>query len=82
MASATLTLDRVPIGKSCYIKKLTNKGLVRRRLDSLGFTAGCKVKVLRKSPLNSPVLYLVRNAMIALRKEDAAKIIVLPVEGL
>lgn len=67
-------------GESAWVESLDASGRVRRRLLDLGLVSGTKVKALRKSPLGDPTLYLIRGAMIALRKEEASLIKVLDKE--
>lgn len=51
-------------------------GAVRRRLLDMGLIEGTRVKCLFKSPLGDPIAYRVRGTVVALRKEDSAKIFV------
>ncbi len=55
---------------------LTAEGLVRRRLLDLGFVPGTAVQGVRRSPFGDPTAYMVRGSIIALRGEDADRIIV------
>ena len=48
---------------------------MRRRLLDLGFTEGTKVRCLFDAPGGDPKAYWVRGAIIALRREDAARIV-------
>lgn len=57
------------------IEKLLTKGDLRRRLMDIGFVEGTKVECVRISPFKDPKAYLVRGAVIALRKEDAKTIL-------
>ncbi|MDR3178829.1 MAG: ferrous iron transport protein A [Oscillospiraceae bacterium] len=70
-------LDNISVGKTVKIIKLLSTGIKRKRLLDLGFIKGTKVSVLNKSPFGNPVAYLLRGAVIALRKEDAKNILVL-----
>ncbi|WP_067779611.1 FeoA family protein [Actinomyces vulturis] len=45
------------------------------RLTSLGFVPGRTVEVIRRAPLGDPVLYLIADYEIALRKTDASLIL-------
>lgn len=42
----------------------------------LGFIPGTIIESVRRSPLGDPTAYLVRSSVIALRKEEADKILV------
>ena len=45
-----------------------------RRLLDIGFTEGTRVQCLYAAPSGEPRAYLVRGAVIALRREDAARV--------
>ena len=70
----TLSLYELPIGKSGWVEGLTSSGMERRRMLDLGLVRGTEVEALQKSPSGDPVAYAIRGAVIALRREDAAKI--------
>lgn len=67
-----LSLADIPIGQKCRVKALTATGIIRRRLLDLGFVPGASVLVIRKAPFRDPTAYLIRGAMIALRREEAS----------
>lgn len=67
-------LSDLSIGEECRISAIDIDGLMRRRLMDLGFVPGTKVECLRRSPAGDPTAYLVRGTVIALRKEDAARV--------
>ena len=46
------------------------------RFIEMGFVKGQAVKLLRKAPLGNPYLVKIMNAEIAIRKDDASKILV------
>lgn len=47
---------------------------MRRRLQDLGLINGTKVECISKSPMGDPTAFLIRRAVIALRKEDACQV--------
>ena len=63
--------------KSCGTVKSINRHcpLYRRMLD-LGITEGTRIQSLMRSPAGDPTAYIIRGAVIALRKKDAAHILV------
>lgn len=61
-----IPLSSLSVGEKAVVKKLTSKGLIRRRLMDLGLINNTVVEVLHKSPLGDPVAYLIRGAVIAL----------------
>ncbi len=65
-------------GEKAEIVKLAGdlRGLARQRLLDLGFVRGSVVKAYLKAPLGEPVAYVVKDAVIALRKEQSDKILV------
>ncbi|SMB81788.1 ferrous iron transport protein A [Desulfonispora thiosulfatigenes DSM 11270] len=66
-----MKLTDLSIGEEGFVEKLEAKDTVRRRLLDIGLVEGTRVKVMRRSPLGDPTLYLIRGTMIALRKEEA-----------
>ncbi|WP_251862568.1 FeoA family protein [Clostridium sp. Marseille-Q2269] len=69
-------LSEVPVGKSCRVKELKVKELLKQRILDLGVVEDTEVYVLRRSPWGDPTAYLIRDTCIALRKEEGEKIIV------
>ena len=52
-------------------------GLNKCRLLEMGFTRGTKIKVLQKSIKNGPIEIEIRNSKLAIRREEAANILVI-----
>jgi len=67
--------DTVP-GETAHIHALYSENAIRRRLLDLGMTEGAPVTCLYRSPAGDPTAYNIRGAVIALRQEDAANIMV------
>ncbi|HHY70681.1 MAG TPA: ferrous iron transport protein A [Thermoanaerobacterales bacterium] len=76
MEKNIILLYNLPIGSSGRVKQLTAKGDIRRRMLDLGLIADTKVEALRRSPSGDPIAYQIRGAVIALRSEEASKILV------
>jgi ferrous iron transport protein A len=72
------TLAEMRVGQKARVVNLMVEGLTRRRLLDLGLLPGTEVRAAMKSPLGSPVAYEIRGSMLALRPEDASKIVVEP----
>lgn len=53
-----------------------SRGDGRRRLLDLGFVKGAKISIDLKSPLGNPIAYLIKGTSIALRKDQASKILI------
>lgn len=62
--------------ESATVLSLNVDSGIRRRLLDMGLVPGTFVTCAFKSPWNDPSAYLIRGALVALRKEDADKILV------
>ena len=71
-----IPLDKLPVGSLCVVEKLIAEGITRRRMLDLGLIKGTTVKSLMKSPAGNPIAYEIRGAVIALRSEEASKVLV------
>ncbi len=71
-----IPLNFLPIGKKAKVKNLTSDGIIRRRMLDLGLIADTEIEALQKSPSGDPTAYHIRGAVIALRSEEAQKIMV------
>lgn len=69
-------LSDLQCGQTARVGKLTLQGSMRRRLQDIGLIEGTKVECVQKSPSGDPVAYLIRGAVIALRAEDSAGVLV------
>ena len=58
--------------------ELLSDGAERRRMLDLGILPGTEIEVVMKSPMGDPTAYRIRDAVIALRKEQAALIKIKP----
>ncbi len=70
------TLAQLYPGDGAKITHLTVEGNLRRRLQDIGLIVGTTVRCVGKSPGGDPMAYSIRGAVIALRREDAARIFV------
>jgi len=73
-----VTLSDLPVGAAGEVCGVIVEGGARRRLMDLGLVRGTRVRALRRSPFLDPTAYLVRGAVIGLRREEARGIIVRP----
>jgi len=71
-----IPLNKLSIGSCGTVKMLTQKGPARRRMLDLGLVLDTPVEALRKSPYGDPTAYRIRGAVIALRAEEASRILV------
>ena len=67
-------LSDLPAGRSADVAQMDAPGPMGRRLLDIGFTEGTRVHCLYAAPSGEPRAYLVRGAVIALRREDAARV--------
>jgi DtxR family Mn-dependent transcriptional regulator len=69
-------LSSLQPGERAVVVALKAQGLTRRRLMDLGLTPGVVVEASMRSALGDPVAYKVRGAVVALRREQAARVLV------
>ena len=67
----TLCLSALPEGESAYVTQVRAGPAMDRRLIDLGLGRGTRVTCVLKSPAGDPCAYLIRGALIALRRADA-----------
>ena len=58
-------------GQAAIVRTLSAEGAMRRRLQDMGLIEGTRVECIGLSPLGDPAAYLIRGAVVALRKSDA-----------
>ncbi len=71
-----IPLNYLPLGSKAKVKILTSESDIRRRMHDLGLISDTEVKALQKSPSGDPTAYQIRGAVIAIRSEEASKIMV------
>ena len=62
-------------GEETVIRRIGGSPEVRKHLEDLGFTPGQKLRCLHRAPFGDPAAYEVLGAAVALRKKDAAGIV-------
>ena len=70
------SLDKLPVRQTARVEELRLNGSIRRRMQDIGLIEGTPVECLQKSPSGDPVAYLIRGAVIALRREDSGRVMV------
>ena len=73
-------LNELRQGQAARVLGLAVPGVSGQRLRDLGLTDGTMVYCVQESPLGDPRAFLIRGAVIALRGEDSAKVLVEPYE--
>jgi len=66
-----MTLDQINVGLTAIVTNLHSVNAERRRLLDLGILPGTVIETVMRSPLGDPVAYRIRNAVVALRREQA-----------
>jgi ferrous iron transport protein A len=69
-----MTLDNVNPGQGGIISKIGGQGMLRRRLLDMGLTPNTRVHVRKVAPMGDPIELSIRNYVLTIRKEEAAKI--------
>ncbi len=80
MGEGRMTLDDLRVGQRGRVVRLDTEGALKKRLLEMGFTKGAVVEVVKYAPLKDPVEYMLKGYHVSLRHEEAAKIIVAPLE--
>ena len=75
-AARLLPLSQIPLNQMVRIEHLEGPREDCDRLLDLGFTPGEEVVITHSAPLGEPVVVRVRGALLALRKREAAWILV------
>lgn len=71
-----LSLSDIAPGEHAVISNLQSTGSMRRRLLDIGLIEDTNVECLGRSPGGDPSAYLIRGAVIAIRSEDCANILI------
>ena len=74
----TIRLSSLKLNEKASILGISKecRGENRRRLLDLGFVKGTTISIDMESPLKNPVAYLVKGTSIALRNDQASKILI------
>ena len=73
-----MTLDKTPLGSTVRIVSLESSDNVTLRLMEMGMVPGSAVRVVKSAPLGDPIQICVRNYHLALRRNEARAITVVP----
>lgn len=63
------------VGKRAVIDKILTVGSMKRRFLDIGLIENTEVECVGQSPLGDPKAFLIRGAVIAIRKADCQNII-------
>lgn len=75
-----MTLDQVPIGKSCKVLKIGGEGKIRRRIFDMGITPGTEIFLRKKATFGDPLETTLRGYELTIRKNEAVFVEVEPLD--
>lgn len=67
-------LGQLRDGQRGLVTGVDEAGAMGRRLRDMGLVRGTQVECLQHSPFGDPAAYLIRGAVIALRREDSHQV--------
>lgn len=77
---SAMTLRDLRAGQSGIVISIHSEGAVKRRLVDMGITPGVLVSVRKLAPMGDPIEITLRGYELSLRKEEAGRIGILPLE--
>ena len=80
MSNSGIPLSCLKPGAMGKILSLDLSGTIRRRILDLGMVTDTLIESIGKSPSGDPTAYYIRGTVVAIRDEDASKIMVEPVD--
>ena len=69
-------LTKLELNTTGIIKEIRCNSSIKRRLLDLGFVPNTPITPIIKSIAGDPIAYEIRNIIVAIRKQDADKILV------
>lgn len=69
-------LNDIEPGQTAKVRELLSMGSIRRRLLDIGLIENTEVECLGRSPAGDPSAFLIRGAVIAIRREDCRNILI------
>ncbi len=70
------TLHRLVPGHNTRVIQVIGDDSLSRRLSDLGLWPGTEIEVVRRAPFGDPTEYRLRGYRLALRSDEAARILV------
>lgn len=70
------SLDEILLDETAIIEDVRCVGNIKRRLLDLGFIKGTKITPVLVSPSKDPRAFFIRGMTIAIREEEARKVLV------
>ncbi len=75
----TIPLSKLELNSKAIIKEINCCNSIKRRLLDLGLIENTEITPVFQNISGDPIAYEVRNIILAIRKQDAEKILVLPI---
>ncbi len=66
-----MTADKLKKGIPAIIVSVSGERAFKRRLESIGATAGAPIIYIRSAPFGDPVVFAVKDTRFAIRMTDA-----------
>ena len=73
-----MTLDQLPIGQEAIITAVGGQGELRCRFLDMGIIPKTRVRMHKVAPMGDPMEIRLRGYELTIRREDAAKITIVP----
>ena len=73
-----MTLDQLPIGQEAIITAVGGQGELRCRFLDMGIIPKTRVRMQKVAPMGDPMEIRLRGYELTIRREDAAKITIVP----
>ena len=73
-------LSTLAPGERAVVVSIDSANPIGRRLIDLGFVPGTPIRAIRRAPLGDPITYELRGGRLCLRRSEAKRIGVVPVE--
>ncbi len=77
--ASVCALDSLPIGSRCQLVEIKEPSENILRLMEMGLIPGINVVIERTAPLNSPFSIRLPGCTLAVRREDARRLMVAPI---
>ncbi len=75
-AIAQISLDKLKVGQSGTVVKVSGQGPVKQRLMDMGLVPGSEVEIVRVAPLGDPVELKLKGYNLSVRRNEAKSILV------
>ena len=80
-APGAVSLASLRPGACGLVESVDSSTAVGRRLADLGFLPRTPVRVLRCAPLGDPIVYELRGYRLCMRRAEAARVLVVPIDA-